>query len=460
MKTKQLKWWIFIALLSVNQLITAQTCDVNGGTISPSGNTSICSGDGNDDIVNVNLTNNTGDNSVWVLTDQENVILETGTSASFNFEGFDGGVIIIYHISHDGSVTISPEVDLDDLTGCFDLSNPISIFLDFISGGVIYDDNNTTTRTICVGDGIDDNIIMTLEENQGAANAWVVTDEAGVILDLPIAPIFSFEGVDPGICFIYNLSFNNINGLVIGNNIENLTGCYDFSNPYRVMRSGGEVIGGTISTASSTQFCSGDGNENLIEIDLLGNVGDNSLFLLTDNSGRIVFTQESPNINLEGFTEESLNLWHLSYQDGINNLMIGNRFSDLEGCFNFSNSIDISLEVVEAGTINNINGSNDLIFCSDDGIADLVAIQVLESSGNVNRFVIVDEEGEIIDLTFNNAFNFEGVEVGFNRIYNISYNEIPQGLALGQNISILNGSAEAGLINISMDAMTFLTLSI
>lgn len=438
MNRKQITWWIFTLLLSVNQLVTAQDCNVDGGVISPSGNTVICSGDDSDDIVNVNLTNNIGSNSLWILTDQNNIILSTGTSAQFNFEGFDEGVVIIYHASHDGTVSFPDGTDLDDLNGCYDLSNPISIVINIISGGIIYDDENTTIRAVCVDDGISSNILLTLEDNIGDNSRWLITDESGIILDIPPAPPFSFEGEDAGLSIIYNISFGEITGLEVGSNILDLSGCYDLSNPYQVIKTDGEVDGGTINTNSLQQFCSGDGVSDIFTVNLSGRIGDNSAFITASASGEILRIQTVPQFDFEGIQESQITIWHLSYNDGLRNLNVGRSFSDLQGCFNFSNSLDVELEVVDGGTINNINGSNDLIFCTNDGISDMVAIDVKGSIGAINRFVLTDENGDIIDITSNTAFNFEGVESGKCFIYNISYNDVPQGLELGSNIEDIN----------------------
>ncbi len=276
MNRKHIIWLMIMILTTVNQGLTAQDCTVDGGVISPSGNTVICSGDGNSDIINVNLSNNSGSNSLWLLTDQNNVILSTGTSAEFNFEGADEDVIIIYHVSHDGTVSFVEGVDLDDLTGCFDLSNPISIIVEMIDGGVIFDEFNTTVQALCVDDGVPDFVTLTLENNLGNNSRWVITDEDGFIIDLPPAPPFSFEGETPGLCTIYNITYNDITGLEEGLNILDLSGCFDLSNPYQVRKSSGDVSGGTISTGSLTSFCSGDGKEDLVTVSVNNNIGINT----------------------------------------------------------------------------------------------------------------------------------------------------------------------------------------
>ena len=60
---------------------------------------------------------------------------------------------------------------------------------------------------------------------------WVVTDDQGNILGLPPMPsAVDFDAAGPGICFIYNVAFDDgITGLEVGQNINNLGGCHSLS---------------------------------------------------------------------------------------------------------------------------------------------------------------------------------------------------------------------------------------
>ena len=184
---------IFLSLLFGFQDLTSQACDVDGGIISTTSSTLICSGDGEPDILSINLTNNTGNFSTWLLTNDNQEILEISSSSSFDLEGISLSVVLLFHVSHDGTPDFQVGKNTDDLEGCFDLSNPISVVINSIDGGIIFDDLNTTVRTVCSGDGNADNIQLTLQEQFGSNSAWIITDDQGNILDLPIAPPFDFE---------------------------------------------------------------------------------------------------------------------------------------------------------------------------------------------------------------------------------------------------------------------------
>ncbi len=98
-------------------------------------------------------------------------------------------------------------------------------------------------------DGTADHIpagALTLAGTNGRFNQWVVTDDRGNILGLPgsfTAPNFDAAGV--GVCFIRNLAYDDgLEGLAVGNNIEDLAGCFSFSNGIYVNRVAGNAPSG------------------------------------------------------------------------------------------------------------------------------------------------------------------------------------------------------------------------
>ena len=66
--------------------------------------------------------------------------------------------------------------------------------------------------------------------NMGSNTQWIITDEALNILELPDTNVFDFEGVALGVCLIWNVTYDSIAGLAVGQNAANLTGCKELSN--------------------------------------------------------------------------------------------------------------------------------------------------------------------------------------------------------------------------------------
>jgi len=218
------------------------SCMVTAGVITTTDPTTICAGDGIPDPITVSLSGNSGDNSRWVITDESGNILGLPISNVINLDGEGFGTCFIWNITYqEGLIGLTNGGNLTNIVGCFELTNPITVIRQDctpvtcnVTGGVITTMDNTT---ICAGDGIADNISVNLTGNIGANNQWIVTDEALNILELPSSNIFNFDDAGFGTCLIWNVSYTDaISGLIIGQNVNNFTGCFSLSNSIRVIR--------------------------------------------------------------------------------------------------------------------------------------------------------------------------------------------------------------------------------
>ena len=75
----------------------------------------------------------------------------------------------------------------------------------------------------------------------GTNSTWVVTDDQGVILGLPptLADVegINFDGAGAGVCLIWYLRFEDgLQGAVVGENANDLAGCFSLSNSIMVTR--------------------------------------------------------------------------------------------------------------------------------------------------------------------------------------------------------------------------------
>ena len=198
----------------------------------------------------------------------------------------------------------------------------------------------------CVGDGEADNVSsVELSGNVGTNSQWVVTDDQGLILGLPPMPsAVNFDVAGPGVCLIWHLSFEEgLEGLEAGNNVSDLSGAaYDLSNEIRVYRNqpeGGELTGGPY------EFTVSDGiPDNVSSVELSGNSGANSQWVVTDDQGLILGLPPRPEaVNFDVAGPGVCLIWHLSYADGLEGLEAGNNaLTDLVGCYDLSNSISVT----------------------------------------------------------------------------------------------------------------------
>ena len=195
---------------------------------------------------------------------------------------------------------------------------------------------------------------VALSGQSGANSTWVITDEQGKILGLPptLADVEAadFNDAGAGVCLIWHLSFDDgLQNAAVGNNASQLEGCFDLSNSIRVTRTNGDpgctAEGGTIA-GGPFDFTIDGTPDNVSGITLTGNSGANSTWVVTDEAGKILGLPATV-AALEGvnFDEAGAGvclIWHLSFEDGLQNAVVGNNASQLEGCFGLSNSLTVT----------------------------------------------------------------------------------------------------------------------
>ncbi len=415
-------------------------CEVIGGTISTDDPTEICAGDGVADPINVTLEGNVGESSAWVITDEAGNILDLPVGGPFDLEGAGAGVCLIWHLSFEGEIS-GAEVGMnaEDLEGCFELSNAISVTRNGVAGGEI---STTDETTVCIGDGGADLITATLEGAEGENTQWVITDDAGMILEFPAEGPFNFEEAPAGVCLIWNLSFNGeLTGAEVGMNAEDITGCYSLSNAITVTRLAGEdcpceAMGGEITTEDPTEICAGDGVADPINVTLEGNEGENSAWVITDEAGMILGLPEGGPFDLEGAGGGVSLIWHLSFNGELAGAEVGMNANDLEGCFSLSNAITVTRNGVAGGEIS----TEDLTeICAGDGVADPIDVALEGNDGENSAWVITDEDLNILGLPEGSPFDLEGAGEGVCLIWHLSFNGELTGAEVGMNAGNLEG---------------------
>ncbi|CAH0999266.1 hypothetical protein LEM8419_00563 [Neolewinella maritima] len=218
---------------------------VTGGTIALAegggDSTSVCAGDGIDDLIDVTLSGATGDSSIYVITDDSLNILALPAAPPFNLEGAGDGTCLIWHLSYTGDLG-GAAIDgrADSLTGCFELSNSITVRRDGVDGGILSLATGGDSTAICADDSISDAFEVVLTDTVGTNSAWVITDDSLNILALPAGPPFDLDGAGPGLCYVWHLAYgDSLSGATVGANAADLAGCFDLSNQIFVTRDTG-----------------------------------------------------------------------------------------------------------------------------------------------------------------------------------------------------------------------------
>jgi hypothetical protein len=283
---------------------------------------------------------------------------------------------------------------------------------------------------------------VSVSGSNGSNAAWVITDDLGNILALPAAPPFDLSPAGPGVCLIWYLRYEDgLTGLAAGNNAADLEGCYDFSNPIEVTRLVGRECfctanGGFISTDDPTEICAGDGIGDPIYVDVVAATGPNTGWIITDDLGNILALPPAPPFDLEGAGPGLCLIYHVSYDDDVTGIAVGNTTSDIEGCFDLSEPIAVTRNGVNGGTISTNDPTE---ICAGDGVGDPIDVTVSGSYGANGGWIITDDIGTILALPPAPPFDLEGAGGGVCLIWYIRYEDGLMGLSTGNNAFDLEG---------------------
>ncbi len=435
-------------------------CDVDAGVIELANGASptVCADDGIDDQLEFIVTGNVGA-STWIVTDENGVILRNQNSPIFNFEGIALQTCIIRHMSlQDPISNFGIGENISDIMGCFEFSNAISITKEINCGipvcnviGGIISANGQTELTICVDDGEPDLITPVVSNNIGDT-FWLLTDTLGNIMLINRSNMFNLEGAGEGVCQLWHLSAGDIEaGFSAGRNVSDIIGCFDLSNPITITREINcgfvcDIDAGNIALqdgSTDVSICVEDPSQNTVTVVLSGNSGS-STWLVTDLNGNIITIQNSPVFVFDNADISSCQIWHMSLLDPITGFVLGNSVSDIEGCFDISNPINITKETdcfqtctVQGGSIS-FGGFTQFNFCADDGLPDSITPMLSDNSGS-SAWLLVDDQGVIISIQQNADFQFEGSPAGSFSIVHISSDDTVGGLNPGGNIANLTG---------------------
>jgi hypothetical protein len=456
--------------ISVVRNETGDVCDavclVDGGILE-GGPFEFCVGDGVSDNIepgSITQSGGSGSNSQWIVTDDlGNILGLPPMPSSVNFDGAGPGVCQVWYLSYeDGLTGLAPGMNLDDLDGCFGLSNPIAVIRNQPEGGTL----EGGPFQFCVGDGNSDNIAagsISLTGNEGSNSAWVVTDMSGLILGLPPMPsAVDFEGAGVGICLVWHLSFEDgLTGLTAGDNVSGLAGCYSLSNPVYVFRenSGAAcdpfcgVIGGVLS-GGPFEFCVGDGiadNIPIGSITLENSFGPRKQWVVTDDLGNILGLPSMPSdVNFEGAGTGTCLIWNVTYVSGLQGLIVGDNLDDFIGCYSVSNPITVVRN--DGGAVCNngcaadggeLSGGPFIFDSVGDGSPDMIApgsITSTGTSGSTLAWVVTDSQGYILGLPpMPGAVDFDGAGAGTCLIWRIAYDGAITGAEIGLNANDIQG---------------------
>lgn len=437
-----------------------------GGTVAmPDGATLryTCPGDDVADLVMADSSNTSAGLYTYVITDENNVILDLPAGDTFDFDDAPAGVCRIWGLAYTGAVTANvgddaAAVPLSD--DCFDLSdNFITVVREVPEGGTVATESGSTELVICPSDGNPDVVVF---DSMGTAGnyTYVLTDTNNVIVDLIESDSFDFDLGGTGVSRVWGLAYTGNITATAGDNAADVDlsdDCFDLSDNFitviREVPNAGvvRIEGGALEVYA----CPGNGIADVVRLDSAGVTGD-FIYLLTDENGIVLTTLTEDEVDFEAFAENNYRIYGLAYSGNLVPVLIGADVnSDVlsDDCYAVSmNFISVFSQVPEGGMVMTAEGATELVTCPGDGEADVVSF---DSTGTaaLYAYVLTDTNNVIIDLVSGDSYDFETLGEGVSRVW---------GLAYTGNITAAVGD-DAGVVALSDDCFdlsdNFITIS-
>ncbi|MFS4417716.1 hypothetical protein [Maribacter sp. 2307ULW6-5] len=393
-----------------------------------------------------------GETQSFVITDDSRNILGLPPTLEavegVDFDGAGVGSCYIYHITYSGALEgLEAGNSLDGLMGSFSLSNFIEVQRKGLVAGTL--SGGPYDFTI---DGNPDRVTdLALDANMvnGSRSGFVITDADLNILGLPptleAAQGVDFDGAGAGVCLIWHITYEEgIVGLETGGNAGNLDGFFALSNAITVNRNAlnaGVISGGPYDFTVDGMADRVTG----IALDTTELTGTLQTWIITDDQNNILglppMLSNVEGVDFDGAGAGVCLIWHLTYEEGLTGLAAGNNVADLEGFYGISNSLTVTRNALEAGTLS--GGPYTFVMDNTPDMVSGLMLDAAKVNGSNQTFVITDDSGVILGLPPTleavEAIDFNQAGAGICYIWHLTYEDGITGLAEGQNANNLEG---------------------
>ena len=408
--------------------------EIDPGVISsPLGDTiSVCPMDGNPDLVPLVFTTASA-KYAYIITDENLMVLALPATDTIDFDGAPEGICYIHGVSYTGDLNVMVGETIDDqsllATGCFALSNHLVVYrFNPQSTNITAEGATLDTIDVCVGDGMSDVVTFNYVSSQPQVR-FVITDENDFVLAILDNNEFDFDGVVPGVCHTYGLSYaGNFTG-VTGEHLNDVVfsdDCFALSNNHitinRNLSNGGEVM--TREGSDAAYVCPGDMIEDIVYFSSNGASGDNFIFVITNEFDSVIAMTTADSFNFENIAVDQAKVYGLAY-NGMLLLNLGDYLgTDMAtGCHHVSDSyINIFIGKSIAGTIETIDGLTSITVDKNDTISDVVFFRAIDAPTYPDfRYVICDQMNRVVVILATNGANFAVAPNGSYRVYYIAF---------------------------------------
>ena len=376
-----------------------------------------------------------GSSYVYLLTDNDNNILEVLTTGSVDLTFRPSGTFRIWGLSYAGTLTAAVGANAASAalaSSCFQLSsNHLTIVRSEVDGGFVSISGGGTQISLCTAPGND----VVAFENTGFSSTngyiYLVTDANNRLQYVVNGDEFDFQITTANTYRVWGLAYSGVlllqTGAVVTNAVLS-SQCFNLSDNFiTVFREAPPVLSlATLQGDTELAFCSGDGEADYYRFRTFGATNANIAYILTDENYIIRSVLTVDEIDFDTMPSQLYYVWALAYTGTLTANVGGNIYASglSSDCFVLSgDSIIVFAGEYSGGQITLFGGDVLAYACPGDGEPDIVSFFHDFTIGSGNYvYVLTDEDNVIQYVQEENSFDFDGLPEGVTRVWGLLYN--------------------------------------
>ena len=425
-------------------------CNVSAGTISGGPYRFIVDGIA-DSITGLMVTEQIAPDEAVILVADDTIRLvldSLGAQDTIPFDAVAVDEYTLHYVALDGRVLrLEAGEPLEGVFGCFDVSEGIPITVtDCVAEPGTLAAGPLAIRVDATADflAVDS---VTATPGVGSDSRYVLADEAGVVAgfydDLDDVATEDLNALSGDTLFLYLFtSDGDLVGDTTGTTFDDIQGCFVTSDPVSIARvcdaEGGQLEGGpyVVELDSEPDF--------VTDLALSGAAGDSSTYVITEEDGIILGLPRDLDalaaVDFNGAGEGVCLIWHLSYNGPIGGAVRGANATELTGCTDLSNPVEVRRNCLADG--GRLQGGP-FTFPIDDDADFASGLTLSGARGEGSTYVVTDQAGLILglpgDLGAVGGIDFNNAGVDTCLIWHLSFSGEIEGDTTGGSADSLQG---------------------
>jgi len=421
------------AVLSINY-ITVIPKVVDGGRIFNFQNEEtlyICGDDGSSDYIGFYADTQSDAEYRYLITDENNTVIKVMAGNLENFDVAGPATKRVWGISFMGNLTARVGLNVQEdflATECYALSeNYLEIIRTSPSSSQVTTADGATNLNLCAAGDAPQWVQLATEGQGNSPYRYLVTDDANTILAMTDTDSLNLTEVEGSSFRVYGVSYLGDFSGAIGDDVtdtELAENCFSLSNNFltieRTVTEGGRV---TLPFEETIAYlCPDDEGADVLSFFTNSTADANYRYVITNLENTIVRVVNGSLQNFSNLGTGSFRVYGVSYTGEF----LAEAGDDIRDVQLFSECYDISTNFASvnritpaAGEVETIDGETRAIARVSNGEPDVIIFNMPDATSSRWRFVVTNNQKEVLELSEAARFNFENYSVGFYRVYGI-----------------------------------------